>query len=60
MDMIRVLQDRLPVDVFLYSAFVQGEFAAETIVNGIKLLQNSDLGIDVIIVGRGGGSPTDL
>jgi len=46
------------VQLYLYSAFVQGEGAAVSIVNGIQYLDN--MGVDVIIVGRGGGSIEDL
>lgn len=46
------------VQLILYPALVQGEGAAESIVNGIHAL---DLfGVDVMIVGRGGGSIEDL
>ena len=44
--------------LLLYSALVQGEHAAESIVRGIEELDQ--LGLDVIIVGRGGGSIEDL
>ena len=46
------------VQLILYPALVQGEGAAESIINGIHALD--DLGVDVIIVGRGGGSIEDL
>lgn len=46
------------VQLILYPALVQGENAALSIVDGIKCLEN--LGVDVIIVGRGGGSIEDL
>lgn len=46
------------VQLILYPALVQGEGAAESIVNGIHALEQ--LGVDVIIVGRGGGSIEDL
>ncbi len=42
----------------LYSALVQGDGAAESIVKGIRALDG--LGLDAIIVGRGGGSIEDL
>ena len=46
------------VQLILYPAQVQGEGAAESIVNGIRALEM--YGVDVIIVGRGGGSIEDL
>lgn len=46
------------VELILYPALVQGAGAAETIVAGIKALDQLEL--DVIIVGRGGGSLEDL
>ena len=46
------------VQLILYPALVQGDGAAESIVNGIRALEH--IGVDVIIVGRGGGSIEDL
>ena len=46
------------VQLILYPALVQGEGAAPSIVNGIRALDAMNL--DVIIVGRGGGSIEDL
>ena len=46
------------VQLILYPALVQGEGAAQSIVNGIHALDM--LGVDVMIVGRGGGSIEDL
>ena len=46
------------IQLILYPALVQGEGAAESIVRGIKTLDR--LGLDAIIVGRGGGSIEDL
>ncbi len=46
------------VQIILYSALVQGEGAKESIVRGIETLTAED--VDVIIVGRGGGSIEDL
>lgn len=46
------------VQLILYPALVQGEGAAESIVNGIRALDH--FGVDTIIVGRGGGSIEDL
>lgn len=46
------------VSLLLFPAKVQGAGAAESVVRGIKTLDT--LGLDVIIVGRGGGSIEDL
>ncbi|MCD8301376.1 MAG: exodeoxyribonuclease VII large subunit [Clostridiales bacterium] len=46
------------VQIILYPAIVQGEAAAPSIVSGIHALEMRD--VDVIIVGRGGGSMEDL
>lgn len=58
-DIRNVASRRNPsVQLILYPAQVQGEGAAETIVQGIRALET--YGVDVIIVGRGGGSIEDL
>ena len=58
-DIIRVSKSRNPyVQIVLYPAQVQGEAAAPSIVAGIQCLDA--MGLDVIIVGRGGGSIEDL
>ena len=46
------------VKIVLYPALVQGEGAAESIVRGIQTLDRR--GVDLMIVGRGGGSLEDL
>ena len=46
------------VQLILYPALVQGEGAAASIANGIRALDA--MGLDVLIVGRGGGSIEDL
>ena len=46
------------VKIVLYPALVQGEGAAESIVRGIRTLDRR--GVDLMIVGRGGGSLEDL
>lgn len=46
------------LQIVLYPALVQGEGAAESIVRGIRTLDR--LQLDVLIVGRGGGSIEDL
>lgn len=46
------------VQLILCPALVQGEGAAQSIVNGIHALDR--MGLDIIIIGRGGGSIEDL
>ena len=46
------------LQIILYPALVQGEGAVDSIVRGIRMLDRA--GVDVIIVGRGGGSIEDL
>lgn len=58
-DIINIATRRNPyVQIILYPAIVQGEQAPASIVNGIHALEQ--LGVDVMIVGRGGGSIEDL
>lgn len=46
------------MQILLYPAIVQGEGAADSIVRGIHMLEQQK--VDVMIVGRGGGSIEDL
>lgn len=58
-DIKNIAKRRNPyVQLVLYPAKVQGDGAADTIVQGIKTLDA--MGMDTIIVGRGGGSMEDL
>ena len=58
-DIINIATRRNPyVQLILYPAQVQGEGAAASIVRGIETLEKK--GVDVMIVGRGGGSIEDL
>lgn len=58
-DIISITRRRNPgVEIILYPAIVQGEQAAASIVKGIHTLEQMD--VDVMIIGRGGGSIEDL
>ncbi|MBE5061918.1 exodeoxyribonuclease VII large subunit [Lachnospiraceae bacterium DSM 108991] len=58
-DIMNISRRRNPyVQLILYPAQVQGEGASESIVKGIHMLEQA--GVDVMIVGRGGGSIEDL
>ena len=58
-DIIQIATRRNPyVQIILYPAIVQGDQATESIIKGIRTLEH--YGVDVMIVGRGGGSIEDL
>ncbi|MGF0033462.1 exodeoxyribonuclease VII large subunit [Bariatricus sp. SGI.154] len=58
-DIMNITARRNPyIQLILYPAQVQGEGAKESIVRGIQMLERT--GVDVMIVGRGGGSIEDL
>ncbi|MBE5971236.1 MAG: exodeoxyribonuclease VII large subunit [Lachnoclostridium sp.] len=58
-DIINISRRRNPyVQLVLYPALVQGEGAKDSIVQGIRTLDA--MGLDILIVGRGGGSIEDL
>jgi len=58
-DIINITRRRNPyVQIILYPAIVQGDAAPASIVQGIRALEQ--MGVDIMIVGRGGGSLEDL
>ncbi len=57
-DIKKTLHDRFPVDTVLFPTIVQGDGAAKSIVT--NLTRASKMDFDCIILGRGGGSKTDL
>ena len=58
-DIIHIAKRRNPyVQIIVYPAVVQGEYAVPSIIKGIRALEQ--LGVDAMIVGRGGGSIEDL
>jgi exodeoxyribonuclease VII large subunit len=58
-DIIQISKRRNPyIEIVLYPALVQGEGAVESIVHGIQVMDQ--MGMDTLIVGRGGGSIEDL
>ncbi len=59
-DMLRILERRFDgLHILLYPAQVQGDDAARQIASGVRYFNNSKA-VDVVIVGRGGGSLEDL
>ncbi|MCK4312228.1 MAG: exodeoxyribonuclease VII large subunit, partial [Candidatus Cloacimonetes bacterium] len=58
-DIRNVISRRYPTKIFLYPATVQGEKAPLEIIEGIKYF-NEQHPVDVLIIGRGGGSQEDL
>jgi exodeoxyribonuclease VII large subunit len=57
-DIIRTIQRRMPTPILIADAAVQGETAPHQIVQGMAMVVRA--GVDVVIVGRGGGAVTDL
>lgn len=57
-DVIRTVQRRFPTAILIADAAVQGPQAPHQIVMGMAMVVKA--GVDVVIVGRGGGSSTDL
>lgn len=57
-DILKTLHERFPCDTVLFPTVVQGEEVAKSIVKQLKRAFLGDF--DVILLGRGGGSKTDL
>ena len=57
-DILKTLHGRFPVDTVLYPVQVQGSSAALSLLRAMEKAKKSDA--DVILIGRGGGSKTDL
>ena len=57
-DIIRTVQRRLPTPILIADAAVQGPLAPAQLVNGMAMVVRA--GVDVLIIGRGGGAATDL
>lgn len=59
-DMIKILRQRQPgIDILVVPCLVQGPEAAESIAAALEAVSYLD-GVDLVIVGRGGGSPEEL
>lgn len=59
-DMINVISRRFPMTkILLYPALVQGDNAYKSLISGMQYF-NNEQAVDVIIIGRGGGSMEDL
>ncbi len=57
-DIIRTIQRRLPTPILIADASVQGPQAPNQLVMGMAMVVRA--GVDVLIIGRGGGAVTDL
>ena len=57
-DIIRTVQRRLPTPILIADAAVQGPSAPNQLVMGMAMVVRA--GVDVVIIGRGGGAATDL
>jgi exodeoxyribonuclease VII large subunit len=58
-DIENVISRRFPCRILLYPASVQGKNAAREIISGIRYF-NQEFKVDILIIGRGGGSQEDL
>ncbi|HEU0031031.1 MAG TPA: exodeoxyribonuclease VII large subunit [Kofleriaceae bacterium] len=57
-DIIRTIERRMPTPILIADAAVQGPTAPHQIVMGMAMVVRA--GVDLVIVGRGGGAATDL
>jgi exodeoxyribonuclease VII large subunit len=57
-DIIQTIQRRFPTPILIADAAVQGALAPAQLVAGMAMVVRA--GIDVLIIGRGGGAATDL
>jgi exodeoxyribonuclease VII large subunit len=57
-DIIRTVQRRMPTAILIADAAVQGPNAPAQLVAGMAMVVRA--GVDVVIIGRGGGAVTDL
>jgi len=59
-DILNVMERRVPhISVYLRPSLVQGDRASDDLVSAIRQMEDKDQ-VDVIIIGRGGGSLEDL
>lgn len=59
-DMISIIKRRNPlIDIVIYPSLVQGDEAPKNLIQGIRTF-NELQSVDVIVIGRGGGSIEDL
>lgn len=57
-DIIRTVQRRFPTPILIADAMVQGPLAPHQLVMGMAMVVRA--GVDLVIIGRGGGAATDL
>ncbi|MBR5140058.1 MAG: exodeoxyribonuclease VII large subunit, partial [Clostridia bacterium] len=59
-DIINVIGRRFPIaDIYVYPALVQGNGSEDSLIKALDYFEESSL-VDLIIIGRGGGSIEDL
>jgi exodeoxyribonuclease VII large subunit len=60
-DMLSISKRRYPLaEILIYPSLVQGQGAAESMICGLDYFNSTKSKVDVIIIGRGGGSIEDL
>ncbi|MBW6515698.1 MAG: exodeoxyribonuclease VII large subunit [Candidatus Cloacimonetes bacterium] len=58
-DIKNILTRRFPCHIYLYPAAVQGDKAVQELIAGLRYF-NEQFTVEIIIIGRGGGSQEDL
>ncbi len=57
-DVLKLLKDKLPMQIYIYNCLVQGQEAVPNILRALNYLENMDL--DLILLTRGGGAYDEL
>ena len=60
MDIIDRIENRFPTNLILFPVNVQGRECVSQIINMLEIIEESEFGLDLIILARGGGSIEDL
>ena len=59
-DIVHRIKNRFPTNLILFPVNVQGRECVSQIINMLEIIEESEFGLDLIILARGGGSIEDL
>lgn len=59
-DIVHRIENRFPTNLILFPVNVQGRECVSQIINMLEIIEESEFGLDLIILARGGGSIEDL